>query len=325
MNIMFRLFRVNAALTVVGILMLATLIATLVGLIVDPRVITGAPAWLKPAKFAISTSIFVFTLVWLLSFVGGHRRLVGLIGNVVAGAMVIEVAVIVLQVVRGTTSHFNEATPLDGALWGLMSRLIVLVWVATLLAAVLLLRLKLVDRAFGWSLRLGLVVALVGMVVAFLMGNPTPEQRAAVAGGAPKTIEGAHSVGVPDGGPGLPLVGWSTQGGDLRVPHFVGLHAMQVLPFVAWGLSRQRRLGEGHRTALIGAAGLGYLGLVLVLTWQALRGQSVVTPDGLTLSALGALLGALLLVVGGVLARASAGLEAPRPSLARAATAPLMP
>jgi hypothetical protein len=188
----------------------------------------------------------------------------------------------------------------------------VLVWLATLLAAVLLMRQRLPDRAFGWSLRLGLVVALVGMAVAFFMPMPTPEQKAAIAAGMPKTISGAHSVGVPDGGPGLPLVGWSTQGGDLRAPHFVGLHAMQVLPFVAWWLSRRRRLGEGHRTALIAAAGLAYLGLVVVLTWQALRGQSIISPDALTLSALGALLGIVLLVVGGVVARAAMNAAAAR-------------
>jgi hypothetical protein len=246
---------------------------------------------------------------------------VGLIGNVAAGVMVIEVAIIVLQVVRGTTSHFNEATPFDAALWNLMGRLIVLVWLATLLAAVLLIRQKLADRAFGWSLRLGLVVALVGMAVAFLMGTPTPEQRAAEAAGLPLTTSGAHSVGVPDGGPGLPLVGWSTQGGDLRVPHFVGLHSMQVLPFVAWWLSRRRRLGETHRTVLIAAAGVGYLGLVLALTWQAMRGQPVIAPDGLTLGVLGALLGAVLLVAGGVLAHASAGRGAPGTAMARSTSA----
>src|SRR5215831_8883404 len=76
-----RLWRTNAALTVTGGLMVATLAATLVGLVVDPRVITGAPAWLKPTKFAISTAVYSFTLVWLLGFVRGHQRLVAPVGN----------------------------------------------------------------------------------------------------------------------------------------------------------------------------------------------------------------------------------------------------
>ena len=39
--------------------------AALVGMLVDPRIITGAPAWLKPFKFAISTAIYSLTLAWI--------------------------------------------------------------------------------------------------------------------------------------------------------------------------------------------------------------------------------------------------------------------
>jgi hypothetical protein len=99
-------------------------------------------------------------------------------------------------------------------------------------------------------------------------------------------------VGVKDGGPGLPVTGWSTTGGDLRVPHFVGLHGLQALPLFGCllVLFAPAWLRPGHRVTLVWTAGLSYLGLVGVLTWQALRGQPVISPDPATLGALCAVL-----------------------------------
>jgi hypothetical protein len=171
-----------------------------------------------------------------------------------------------------------------------------------LLTAGLLLVQRQPDAVLGWSLRLGMLIALVGMAVAFFMVLPAPEQRALLAGSGQQLI-GAHSVGALDGGPGLPLVGWSTVAGDLRVPHFVGLHALQVLPLVGWLLGRATRLPTGHRGALIVTAGLAYLGLVVVLAWQALRGQPVVAPDALTLGAVGLLLGTCAIVATAIIVR----------------------
>jgi hypothetical protein len=58
---------------------------------------------------------------------------------------------------------------------------------------------------------------------------------------------------------------------------------MQVLPFFGWYLARRRKpfahFKEAHRLALVSTVGFAYLGLVLLLLWQALRGQSVIHPD----------------------------------------------
>ncbi|HEX5504758.1 MAG TPA: hypothetical protein VFW96_19225 [Thermomicrobiales bacterium] len=277
-----RLLGVNIALTVVGVGLVLTFGGTLLGLLVDPRVITGAPAWLKPAKFAMSFALYSFTLIWLLGFVRGHPRLVRLVAGLTALGVAIEMACIATQAARGTTSHYNVATPFDEALWDLMGRMILVIWAMNLLAAILLLRQRLPDPAWAWSLRLGLLLTLVGTAVAFTM-----------------TGQGGHSVGVPDGGPGLPLLHWSTVGGDLRAAHFVGIHALQVLPLVGWYLTRRAPdwLGRRHRLLLVCTAALAYLGIVLLLLWQALRGQSVVAPDATTLAAFGGLVGSAALVV----------------------------
>ena len=271
----------NRPLSTLGVVMILVFLGTLAGILLDHRVITGAPAWLKPAKFAISVSIYCFTFVWLLGFVEKRRRLTRFAANITFVSFVVEMAVILAQAARGTTSHFNLTTPVNTFLWMTMGAFIVVVWVMNLLLALVLLFDQIPDRPFAWSLRLGLFISLVGMAVAFLMVRPTPEQMAAMSTGGSRIV-GAHSVGVPDGGPGLPVVGWSTVGGDLRVAHFFGIHAMQVLPFFGWFIGRRkifRRLKENHRLALIFTAGSAYLGFVLLLTWQALRGRSLIHPD----------------------------------------------
>lgn len=299
-----RSWTLNRPLTFIGILMSASIFALLVGLAVDPRVVTGAPVWLKPLKFAISLAIYSFTFVWLLSFIQGHPRLVRLAANVTALASGAEMAIIVGQAARGTTSHFNFATPLDSALFETMAGFIVALWLMSLLAAILLLRQRFTDPTWAWSLRLGVVLAFIGMGLAFLMtSGPTAAQQAALTAGQPLTIMGAHSVGVADGGPGLPIVGWSTVGGDLRIGHFVGLHAMQVLPVLGWVLARRRMawLSVRSRVTLVWTAGSAYLSLMLLLTWQALRGQSVIAPDVLTLGVLAAIVGISGAVIGVIL------------------------
>jgi len=289
---------VNRPLTLMGGAMILLFLATLVGVVVDHRVITGTPVWLKPAKFAVSVTVYCFTFVWLLGFVENRPRLVRLVANVTVASVFVEMIIIVAQAARGITSHFNMTTPLNSFLWVTMGAFIVLVWAMNLLLAIAVIVQAIPDRAFAWSLRLGVLISAVGMAAAFFMVVPTPGQMAAITSGHGLHIIGAHSVGVADGGPGLPVVGWSTAGGDLRVAHFFGLHALQVLPFLGWVLTRRKgvlaRLSAAERLALVWTGGVGYLGLVLLFLWQALRGQSVVNPDAKTI-AVGAALSAAVI------------------------------
>jgi hypothetical protein len=278
------LWRASAPLTAVGVLMLVAFAVTVVGLWVDPRTIVGAPAWLKPAKFAISIAIFTLTMAWMLTQVEGWRRVARVAGGTAALVFVLEFVIISTQAWRGTTSHFNVATPIDASLFGVMGTAILLQTLTTVAVAVAMWRTRFTDRALGWALRLGLVVSILGASTGGLMTRPTAAQLEAAAIARP-TVIGAHTVGAPDGGPGLPGTNWSTEHGDIRVAHFVGLHAMQALPLFALWL-RRRRDADVVRVRAVWAAAGSYTAMFLILLAQALRGQSLVQPDALTIAML---------------------------------------
>ncbi|MEU7869763.1 hypothetical protein [Dactylosporangium sp. NPDC049140] len=298
--------KLHRPLVIVAGLMAVLALAALTGIFADDRTLVGAPIWLKPFKFAVSIAVYATTIAWLLSLLERRPRLAWWLGTTIAGAMLGEIVIIVGQAVRGRQSHFNVGTPLDSVLYSIMGATIAIAWVATLVIAVLLLMQRLPDRADALAVRLGILVALGGMAVGFLMTTPSAAQ---LAQGRP-SIVGAHAVGVADGGPGLPLVGWSTTGGDLRAGHFIGMHALQAVPLFAFALvlagRRIARLREDRvRIRLVGVFAFLYAGVTVLVTWQALRGQPLTHPDAPTLAAAAVLLA--LTAIGTAWASASPG------------------
>ena len=203
------LWQADRLLTATGLAMLPLLAIFLVGLIVDSRVVTGAPVWLKPAKFAASIAIYTLTLAWAFSYLRDWRRVRAVAGWTTAIVLIVEMAIIAAQAARGTTSHFNFSTPLDGALFAIMGAAIVLQTLMSVSAAIALWRARFDDAAMGWALRFGLTIAILGASTGGLMVQPTEAQLAALRASTPVTVVGAHTVGAVDGGPGLPGTGWS--------------------------------------------------------------------------------------------------------------------
>lgn len=269
------------------VLMSVAFVASVVAMVVDPRIITGAPAWLKPAKFGISTAIFAGTMAWLFRYITIWPRFIRAMGWTLSFVLVFEVAVIDIQAARGTTSHFNTGTVFDAVLFALMGAAIGILLLASVGVLVALFRQNFPDAAWGWALRLGMFITVASAASGGLMIRPTAEQMEARRMHQPVTANGGHTVGAPDGGPGLPGVGWSAQHGDLRVPHFFGLHGIQAIAFFGWLISRRR--GDAR---LVIAAAASYMGLIVILTWQALRGQSIIEPDSATAMTLGVWLAA---------------------------------
>jgi hypothetical protein len=305
-TVLRRAARWNRPLTSLVAAMVVLTVVAAVGILVDPRVLTGAPIWLKPFKFAVSFVLYGATLAWMLSLLPRRSRVAEWAAATIVALALVEMVVIVAQVIRGTTSHFNDTTPLNSALFAVMGAAIMVLFAAHLVLGVVLLIRRIPDRVAATAVGWGLGLSLLGMLAAVPMVRQTPDP--AIEG-----VSGAHSVGVADGGPGLPVTGWSTTGGDLRIGHFVGLHALQALPLLAMLLSRfASRLDARTRVRLLVVAGTAYGVLTLVLTWQALRGQPLLRPDALTLAVVAALAVATATAIGLVLARR-------RPDLALAA------
>ena len=284
-GLLARMWQASPPLVVAGMLMILMAGVTSVAMLVDTRMIIGAPAWLKPFKFAVSTAIYALTLAWIFTWLADWPRVRRVVGWTTAVVFVLEVLIISVQAWRGTTSHFNMATPLDGALFVIMGAAILLQTFVSIAVVITLWRQPFAERTVGWALRFGMAFTVAGALVGPLMTRPTAAQLADARAGAPMMIAGAHSVGGRDGGPGVPLTGWSRDHGDLRVPHFVGLHAVQALAIVAIGLRRWRRHATVRVQAML-AATASYAALFGLLLWQALRGQSLAAPDAATAIAL---------------------------------------
>jgi hypothetical protein len=234
----------------VGLAVVAALLFAL-----DHRLVTGAPVWLKPLKFALADGLFVWTLAALLAGLpAAARPAVAYIGWGVALSMTVETAVIFVQAARGQTSHYNVSSVLNTLLFGIMGIFILVNTVLSLWAVYVVWHYPLSgSAAYGWGVRLGLPLSVLGALVGGLMIRHL-----------------GHTIGAPDGGPGWPGLGWSTRAGDLRIAHFMGLHALQAIPVLGWALGRWQ---PGRAVPLVWLGTALYAAAVAALLMQALAGQ----------------------------------------------------
>jgi hypothetical protein len=224
----------------------------------DSQQVLGINRWIKPMKFAIATSILVWTVAVFLYFLRGYEKSSRVISWGVIAMMVGEIVLIVMQAARGTTSHFNNKTAFNGVVFSVMGLMILVNTALIIYLTYLYFRSKFdLPKAIVWGMRLGLIVFLL----------------ASVEGGYMSAQIG-HAVGVADGGGGLPFVNWSTEGGDLRVAHFVGMHGLQAIPLFALMLViLKKRFAPIRATALTVAFSLIYFSAFTLVFAQALRGK----------------------------------------------------
>lgn len=210
--------------------------------------VSGAKAWYKPFKFAASIFLYSWTMGWFCAYLP-HFNVSAFNWSVIV-LLGFEIAYIALQAARGQLSHFNNNSPVYSALYGLMGLAATIISLYTAYIAVLFFTTELpqLPTHYLWSIRLGLILFVVFSFEGFLMGSRM-----------------AHTVGGADGSGGIPILNWSLKYGDLRVAHFIGMHALQVLPLLSYYVLKG--------TKLTIALGVLY-GLLAVFTlFQALQAK----------------------------------------------------
>jgi len=259
-DVVAELYARNRVLCVVALANLGLAVLFTVLLFADGRTLLGRNVWAKPWKFATSIAIFTATLGWLLPSLSLTDRVERLATTVVGGAMAIEIALITTQAARGVASHFNDSTALDEGIYVVMGVTITIssAVVAYVLWEVLR-RPPDLAPAYLWGIGLGMFVFVLASFEGWLMVS-----------------QGSHAVGAATDGPGLPLLNWSVTGGDLRVAHFVGLHALQVLPLTGYVAATWDRLSPRGSLLTVAVVAMLYSGFTVVTFVQAMAGHPLV-------------------------------------------------
>lgn len=238
----------------------------------DRRRIGGVNVWVKPLKFEASLALHLASLGWALPLAGAEFR------DGIGGALVIwgslvpaglEMAYIVWRAGRGEASHFNASSRAARVAFSLMG-VGALLLTATAPVLAIGIAVSPVDMPPAWRLAL-----VLGLAMTFALGAPS---------GMAMGGRGSNGVGEAKPGAGaVPVFGWSLGRGDLRVAHFLGLHAMQLVPLLA--LPALAWTGPAGVAWVLAVAGL-YAVLTLGALRQALAGRPVWA--GLRLSRAGA-------------------------------------
>ena len=229
-------------------------------LMVDDRTVLGINTWIKPIKFFISTAIYIWTFSYLIHDIKRWPKLKSILKWTVFVIMFIEMVIIAVQGARAVRSHFNFDTDLDSLMFAVMGLLILINTVLIfILTSMYFYKHDHLHPTYLLGVRLGLLVFIVGNLIGGIMIS-----------------NGQHAVGVTDGGAGLPFVNWSTTGGDIRVGHFLGLHAIQLIPLCAYWIKENMSTHTTQKILVATVAGL-YALIIYLLTTQALAGTPLIS------------------------------------------------
>jgi hypothetical protein len=223
-----------------GLLFLSGLVHVVV-LVVSGGSWTGPVSLRKAATFGLSFGLTLATVAWVSHLVVRGR---GLLLGSFAVTSVVETALVSMQAWRGVPSHFNFSTGFDTAVSMTLAAggfVIVVTILGMTLAAFRAVGRQ--DPAMRLAVRFGFVVLLVSLGV-----------------GAAMIATGSVAARGPD-----PSLAYTTAG-FLKPAHAVTMHAILVIPGLAWLLTFTR-WGENLQINIVrmGIVGYALLSVVVIL------------------------------------------------------------
>ncbi|MAD29604.1 MAG: hypothetical protein CMC00_01060 [Flavobacteriaceae bacterium] len=216
--------------------------------------VQGVNAWFKPLKFAISIGLFSWTMAWYCHYLLDFN--VTPFNWTVITLFGFELVYIIFQASKGQLSHFNISTPIHSLLYSLMGLIAALITLYTAYIGFLFFTQSFPNLPvyYVWSIRLGILIFVIFSFEGGLMGSRMN-----------------HSVGAINDNSNWWIIGWSKTVGDLRVSHFIGMHALQLLPLLSFYVFRNTKI-----TIIISV----FYGLLATSTLvQALNGKPLITQN----------------------------------------------
>ncbi len=282
---------------VVGALLLATMVFHVVALAVTGGPVTGPVSLRKPATFAETG----WLTAWSVALVLPRLRTRAWQRHVIGGTTVLfgvgETTIMAIQAWRGVPSHYNFSTPFDAALvrgGAAGTAGLFLIGVVVLLVTVV--RTPDLQPSVRLGMLAGVVVFFVGCAVGFVMvSNNSGVFQGSVGAGFGNRTAAYLGPDLATVGPEYLLLRPATRGGDLVLPHAIGVHGLVLLAVPAvlltgTALSRARQL----RLVAVAAGSVG-LAMTLLLV-NAFRSLPLDRLDPVSLAAL-AVCGAAVVVV----------------------------
>jgi len=245
------LYSISAILVVSGIFHLGVIIVT-------GGSWEGPVSWRKPIVFGFSGGVSCLSIAWIMTFLPKHRVRGWLLSGILGISMLVEVFLVTIQKWRGVPSHFNFSTTFDAAVFNSMGILIVFVEIVIIVVMFWSFFSLKAPSSIAWAIRVGLIVLVISQVFGNLI----------IQNGIPKVIDFETGEFISKGLNSTNIFGVS---GLMKIPHALSLHAVQVLPVLAW-LLLFTNWSESQRTRTVIVAIVGYAGLVMASAFQTFSG-----------------------------------------------------